>query len=106
MGKYLMLWRMKKEAVPSDPEEYDKLINMLSLMVRQAMEEGVTDWGVFANNEGYAIFEGDFEDLMVGQRLIAPYVEYIDVQQVLNVEDADKVHRESMNVMKAMTPPQ
>jgi len=103
MGKYLILWSIKNEVIPSDPDEYNQMIDMLSMMVKQGHEMGLTDWGLFASNvDGYYIFEGDFSDLIIAHKLTMPYLDIMDVQQVLTKEEADKAQKEAMSMMKAM----
>jgi len=105
MGKYLITWALNKEIIPKDLDEYDKMMKMLSQQIKENFKSGITDWGLFSNNNGYVIFEGNMTGMMIGQRAFVPFIEFLDVQEVLNREEADLVHQESMNIKRAVKPP-
>ena len=102
MGKYLLTWEIKKEFIPSNPDKYDKMIHMLSFMVRQGFESGYfKDWGVFANNiEGCVIFEGEFIELSLNLILTAPLMELREIRQVLKLDESDKFQKEALKAIQ------
>ena len=105
MGKYLVIWTINKEYITADPEENNKMIKMLNSLVKQGFQMGLKDWGMFANTmEGFYIFEGEFNDLVVGIKLAAPFVETVEVQQFLDLDEAGKNQKEAMELIKNMRP--
>ena len=92
MPKYLIIWRLKTEELPSDPEGMEKVMGMLTSMVAKDFEEGTSlDWGLFLDGEhGYGIREMEALDLQKFFMVVSPYLEVIDIQEVINFEDARK----------------
>ena len=101
MGKYLLTWEIKKEFVPSELDKHDKMVDMLSFMVKRGFESGYfRDWGVFAKKEGYVIFEGEFIELSLNLILTAPLIELREIRQVLKLDESDKFQKEAIKAIQ------
>jgi len=92
MTKYLILWRLKAEELPDNPEEMEKVMGMLISSIAKDFADGnLLDWGLFLDGQfGYGIREMEANDLQRWFISVQPSVEVIDVQEVINFDDAQK----------------
>lgn len=96
MGKYLVLWEVNTSFVPVDPGERAAGFGMLTNLVRQDMEKGLTkDWAGFVGElSGCAIAEGTEEEIHQQMLQYVPFVKF----QIHQLVSLDKVE----NIIKAM----
>ena len=104
MPKYLVLWRVKTEEIPDDPNEMERIMGMLMSNVAKDFKEGTTlDWGLFLDGQyGYGIRQMDALDLQKFFMIVSPYLEVLSIQEAINFEDAQKNVHAVVESMKAM----
>jgi hypothetical protein len=92
MTKYMVLWRIKMDELSIEPEGMEKAMDMLFSAVTKFFEEGtLLDWGLFLDGQyGYAIREMEPSDLQKWFITINQFVEVVDVQEVINFDEAQK----------------
>ena len=88
MGKYLLIWSLNNDLVPTDPKERASGWGMLMKMVKQDLNTGIAkDWGSFpGENMGYCIVEGNHLDVMKMTQQYAPYVGF-EVHAAASIDD-------------------
>jgi hypothetical protein len=104
MTKYLVLWRLKTEELPDDPDGMEKVMGMLMSNIAKDFEDGtLLDWGLFLDGQyGYGIREMEGSDLQKWLLSVNPLVEVVDIQEVINFDEAQKNIQSVMETMMAM----
>lgn len=104
MPKYMVLWRLKAEELPKDPEEMKKVMGMIMSSVAKDFEDGtLLDCGSFIYGQyGYGIRQMEALDLQKWLLSVNQFIEVINVQETINFEDAQKNVQSVAEAMKAM----
>jgi len=104
MPKYMVLWRLKVEELPEDPEGMNKVMGMIFSNVAKDFKDGnLLDWGAFIDGQhGYGIRQMEALDLQKWLMSVHQFLEVIDVQEAINFEDAQKNVQAVAEAMKAM----
>jgi hypothetical protein len=101
MAKYLVLWRLSPTAPwPTDPDEAAKLNEMLFAQIDNYIKGGlIKEAGFFLKAKtGYLIAEGESIDGFRAGQEFSPFIEHVDVQEIVPYETGKETIR---GVMKA-----
>jgi hypothetical protein len=92
MPRYLLLWKIDNTRIPIEAKERAMGWSMLTAMVKQDMEKGLTkDWGAtIGEGTGYAIVEGNEMDVALMVQQYAPYVQF-EVKPIMSVKQIDEM---------------
>ena len=105
MGRFLVQWRLNTAILPyDDPAEYEKLMTLLSTIVKNNLKTGtLEEWGLFLDSEyGYSIHETDSESLMKNFIVFEPYIQILEVHEVLTVDNAMKALKDGLRIKMEM----
>lgn len=104
MPKYMVLWRLKAEELPKDPEDMKNVMGMIMASVGKDFKDGtLLDWGSFIDGQyGYGIRQMEALDLQKWLLSVNQFIEVINVQEAINFEDAQKNMQSVAEAMKAM----
>jgi hypothetical protein len=92
MTKYLVLWRLKAEMLPDDPDGMEQAMGMLISNIAKDFADGtLLDWGLFLDGQyGYGIREMEASDLQIWLLSVNQFVEVVDIQEVINFDESQK----------------
>jgi len=92
MGKYLMIWELNETLTSVDPKERKDSYELLTAVVKQDIESGLTkDWGMFVGEgSGYCVVEGSEVEIGKMTEQYGPYVRF-KTHPVISKEQVDEV---------------
>ena len=92
MGKYLLTWELNIALTSVDAKERKDSYALLSAVVKQDIESGLTkDWGMFVGEgSGYCVVEGSEVEVNLMTQQYAPYANFKS-HAVVSVEQANEV---------------
>lgn len=90
--RFLVLWEIDKSRISVDRKERGQGWEMMTALIRQNMEQGLTrDWGSFVGESGgYAIMEGSELDVMNNLQQYVPFVTF-QVNPVATLDQAEEM---------------
>ncbi len=104
MAKFLGIWRINGTALPPDPAEQAKGIEMIFGQIDTALKEGqLQEFGFFpSGSSGYAILSGDATDAFGAAISFFPWLES-EVHEMIPYETGKEMTKEVLKYqMEAM----
>lgn len=88
----MVLWRLKAEELPADPDGMEQVMGMLISNIAKDFTDGtLLDWGLFLDGQyGYGIREMEASDLQIWLLSVNQFVEVVDIQEVINFDESQK----------------
>ena len=92
MGKYLMIWKLNPALTSVDAKERKDSYALLSAVVKQDIESGLTkDWGMFVGEgSGYCVVEGSEVEINKMTEQYGPYASF-KTHPIISMEQVDEV---------------
>lgn len=93
MGRFLVLWRMNEDFIPTDINDRQKIIAQISKITQDDIKKGVIkEWGMSVDGTcGFAVREESHADLLKHSLLMGPYIVIEKITNVVTFEESGKV---------------
>jgi len=102
MGRYLVKFKVNWGAFPADQPEKIKVLGLIHSKTKEAMEKGtLKDWGISLDlTHGYAIWNAEAEQMAKIAVLRMPYLEPIELVELLDLDKFAAISNEITKVKK------
>jgi hypothetical protein len=102
MTKFLNVWRMNGAALPTDPAEQAKGIEMMFAMLDDAQKGGQLEFGFFPDGaSGYAIVSGETKDIFRNAIAFFPWIES-DINEMVPYETGKEITKQVLKAQMEM----
>ncbi len=92
MGRFLVLWEIIEDRIPTSPQEIATGWSVMLELTKEDIKKGIVkDWGVVAGElGGFSVFEGT--ELEIAKNLVryAPYIRF-QVKPIISASEAEEV---------------